>query len=81
MSDYIRARVRRELGLDLAVHPVSTVGADESLLVAWFERELAPLFADYRGGVTCLVGTQSFGRLGRFFRDLAGLRRLRRESP
>lgn len=48
MIEYIRAQVRRELGLDLPVHPVSTVGAHESLLTAWFERELAPLLDRHR---------------------------------
>src|SRR5205085_27209 len=48
MTDYIREQLRRELGLDLPVHPVSTVGADESLLTAWFERELTPLLDRHR---------------------------------
>ena len=48
MMDYIRAQVRREFGLELPVHPVSTVGADESLLTAWFEEELAPLLDRHR---------------------------------
>jgi GTP-binding protein EngB required for normal cell division len=48
MTDYIRAQVRRELGLELPVHPVSTVGDDESLLTAWFGQELAPLLDRHR---------------------------------
>jgi GTP-binding protein EngB required for normal cell division len=47
-ADYVRAQIRQELGLDLAVHPVSTVGADESLLLRWFEQELEPLLARHR---------------------------------
>ncbi len=48
MMEYIRTLVRRELGRDLPVHPVSTVGADESLLTAWFDQELAPLLDRHR---------------------------------
>jgi GTP-binding protein EngB required for normal cell division len=48
MMDYIRAQIRRELGLDLSVHPVSTVEAYESLLTSWFEQELAPLLDRHR---------------------------------
>ena len=44
MISYIRQQLGEELGLDLPVHPVSVMGADESLLVRWFESELAPLF-------------------------------------
>jgi hypothetical protein len=48
MAQYIREQIRRELGLDLAVHPVSTVGKDESLLTRWFEQELTPLLDRHR---------------------------------
>ena len=48
MMDYVREQFRRELGLDLPVHPVSTVGADESLLTAWFDKELTPLLDRHR---------------------------------
>jgi GTP-binding protein EngB required for normal cell division len=48
MVDYIRARVQRDLGLDLPVHPVSTVGSHESLLNAWFEQELTSLLDRHR---------------------------------
>jgi GTP-binding protein EngB required for normal cell division len=48
MMEYIRAQVRRELGLDLPAYPVSTVGAHESLLDAWYEQELAPLLDRHR---------------------------------
>jgi GTPase Era involved in 16S rRNA processing len=48
MAQYIREQIRRELGLDLAVHPVSTVGKDESLLTRWFEQELTPLLDQNR---------------------------------
>ena len=45
---YVREQLRRELSLDLAVHPVSTVGADEGLLTRWFEEEIEPLLARHR---------------------------------
>jgi GTP-binding protein EngB required for normal cell division len=48
MMDYIHAQIRRECGLELPVNPVSTVGADQSLLTAWFEQELAPLLDRHR---------------------------------
>jgi GTP-binding protein EngB required for normal cell division len=48
LADYIREHLRRELGLDLPVHPVSTVGPHEALLTEWFEQEIAPLFDRHR---------------------------------
>jgi GTP-binding protein EngB required for normal cell division len=48
MAGYIREQIRRELGLDLAVHPVSIVGTDESLLTGWFEQELIPLLEQHQ---------------------------------
>ena len=48
MAVYIREQIGRELGVDLAVHPVSTVGTDESLLTRWFEQELTPLLDRHR---------------------------------
>jgi hypothetical protein len=45
---YLREHLRRELGLDLAVHPVSTVGPHEALLTEWFEREIEPLWGRHR---------------------------------
>jgi GTP-binding protein EngB required for normal cell division len=48
MAGYIREEIRRELELDLLVHPVSIVGADESLLTRWFEEDLAPLLEQHR---------------------------------
>jgi hypothetical protein len=48
MIGYIREQVRRALGIDLPVHPVSTVGAEESLLIDWFEREVGPLLARHQ---------------------------------
>jgi len=45
---YMGEHLRRELGLDLAVHLVSTVGADEELLARWFEHEIEPLLAKHR---------------------------------
>ncbi len=47
-ADYIREHLRRELGLDLPVHPVSTVGPDDALLTRWFEHEIAPLLDRHR---------------------------------
>lgn len=40
---YVQEQARRELGLDVPVHQVSTVGADEALLTGWFDKHLAPL--------------------------------------
>jgi GTP-binding protein EngB required for normal cell division len=48
MTGYIREQFRRELGLDLPVHPVSIVGADESLLTGWYDQELTPLLDRHR---------------------------------
>jgi GTP-binding protein EngB required for normal cell division len=45
---YICGQIHEELGLDLPVHPVSTVGADESLLTQWFDQEIAPMLARHR---------------------------------
>jgi GTP-binding protein EngB required for normal cell division len=46
--DYVRKRVQQELSLELPVHPVSTVGADEELLTRWFEHDIEPLLARHR---------------------------------
>ena len=48
MTVYIREQFRRELGLELPVHPVSIVGADESLLTGWYDKELTPLLDRHR---------------------------------
>jgi hypothetical protein len=40
--------VQRELGLELEVHPVSVLGADESLLLRWLDCEISPLFERHR---------------------------------
>jgi GTP-binding protein EngB required for normal cell division len=45
---YIRDQLRRELGTDVPVHAVSTVGADEALLTRWFEGEIEPLLRRHR---------------------------------
>ena len=47
-AEYVRGQLRQELGLNLPVHPVSTVGADEALLTGWFEQEVQPLLARHR---------------------------------
>ena len=36
-------QLKQKLGLDLPVHPVSAVGADESLLLRWYDSEVSPL--------------------------------------
>lgn len=43
MQAYIAAQMRAELGLDLAVHPVSVRPPHSRLLDAWFDREILPL--------------------------------------
>ncbi len=48
MVNYIREQLRQELGLDLPVHPVSTVGPDGELLTRWFEQEVEPKLAQHR---------------------------------
>jgi GTP-binding protein EngB required for normal cell division len=48
MVGYIGEQFRRELGVELPVHPVSIVGADESLLNRWFDEELTPLLDRHR---------------------------------
>ena len=45
---YIRDQLRQELNLDVAVHPVSTMGKDEALLDRWFEHEIEPLWERQR---------------------------------
>jgi GTP-binding protein EngB required for normal cell division len=47
-ASYLREQLRRELGLDLPVRPVSTVGPDEALLTQWFEQEIEPLWDRHR---------------------------------
>jgi GTP-binding protein EngB required for normal cell division len=55
MAGYIREQIRRELELDLAIHPVSIVGADESLLMRWFEHDVVPLLEQHRALVEASV--------------------------
>ena len=43
MATYIEEQLEQELGLGLPVHPVSAVGADESLLLRWYDSEISPL--------------------------------------
>lgn len=45
---YIQGQFLRELGIELPVHPVSTVGAEESLFKRWFDEELTPLLDRHR---------------------------------
>jgi GTP-binding protein EngB required for normal cell division len=47
-AGYVAEQLRRELGRDLPVHLVSTVGRDEALLTRWFEEEIEPLLARHR---------------------------------
>ena len=42
LTTYISTHLVTELGLQLPVHPVSVVGADESLLSTWFDRDVSP---------------------------------------
>jgi GTP-binding protein EngB required for normal cell division len=48
MIAYIQEQFRRELDLELPVHPVSIVGAEEALLDRWFAEDLAPLLERHR---------------------------------
>jgi len=48
MATYVQEQLQRELGLSLAIHPVSTIGPDERLLIRWFEEEIAPLLDRHR---------------------------------
>jgi GTP-binding protein EngB required for normal cell division len=41
---YNQEMIQRELGLELAVQPVSVVGAELSRLLDWFDSEISPLF-------------------------------------
>jgi GTP-binding protein EngB required for normal cell division len=41
---YVADQIRRQLGLDLTVHPVSVVKEYAALLDEWFERQIAPLY-------------------------------------
>jgi GTP-binding protein EngB required for normal cell division len=45
---YVRDQLRQELNLDMAVHPVSTLGKDAALLDRWFEQEIEPLWERHR---------------------------------
>jgi len=40
---YIEEHLRAEVGLDIAVHPVSAVGPDATLTDTWFAGEIAPM--------------------------------------
>ena len=48
MATYIEEQLQQELGLSLPVHPVSAVGADESLLLRWYDSEISPLLERHR---------------------------------
>jgi GTP-binding protein EngB required for normal cell division len=58
-ADYVREQLRRELNLDLPVHPVSTVGADEALLTRWFGQEIEPLLVRHRALVEMSLGRKA----------------------
>jgi hypothetical protein len=45
---YIRKVIADDLGLQVTVHPVSTVAAGERLLQDWFHNDLEPLFQRHR---------------------------------
>jgi GTP-binding protein EngB required for normal cell division len=42
--EYVKDHIKRELHLDLAVHPVSVVPGSQDLLTHWFEKDIAPLY-------------------------------------
>ncbi len=46
--DYTAAQIASQLGLQLPVHPVSTVGEHARLLDEWFAREIQPLCARHQ---------------------------------
>lgn len=58
-AEYVRDQLGRELGLDLPVHPVSTVGADEALLTRWFGQEIEPLLARHRALAEASLGRKA----------------------
>lgn len=43
VMQYVRKHAARELGMDVPVHSVSTIGEHERLLDRWFDAELEPL--------------------------------------
>ncbi len=45
---YMKEQFLRELGVEVSVHPVSTVGAGQAFLKSWFEEGLKPLLAEHR---------------------------------
>lgn len=45
---YIAGQIRQHLGLELKVRPVSIMGEAAALLDAWFEEDLAPLYARHQ---------------------------------
>ena len=45
MLVYIKEQLKKELGLDLPVRPVSALPEHIALLDAWFDEDIAPLFA------------------------------------
>ncbi|MCX6543460.1 MAG: hypothetical protein NTV05_03485 [Acidobacteria bacterium] len=47
---YIAEHLRTEVGLDIAVHAVSAVGADATLTDAWFAAEIAPMCQRHQDG-------------------------------
>ena len=46
-TDYVRRQLRAQLGVELAVHPVSVVGREAALAEAWFEGDLGSLLAKH----------------------------------
>ena len=55
MMGYIRDHLKRELGLDLPVHLVSTVGMEEKFLTEWFQNEIEPLLEKHRSLTEALL--------------------------
>lgn len=44
MCRYLQEGIKRECGLDLPVHPVSTIASHRALLDRWFDGQILPLF-------------------------------------
>ena len=80
MVDYIHNQLKGGLGLDLPVHPVSVVGADESLLNLWFESQLEPLMARHHELVVASLRRKIAGVRESVATTLETLRSRRRDA-
>ncbi|MFZ0419909.1 MAG: dynamin family protein [Candidatus Sulfotelmatobacter sp.] len=43
--EYVKDHIRKELNVDLSIHPVSVVRESKELLTRWFEDDIAPLYS------------------------------------